>query len=166
LGCVSLDRRPSEFLPNTVTAFLAIVACLATMSGCQGGSDSIRATLAAQEASWQRDMRALKAQHAALRERFERQAAVAPGGSRVRTTLKGLGQSLVDVEIQMREAGPRVEQALGRGGDEATKLLDQENLQINGYLQALAANLTSAGQQLDEFGRNERNERTTGAEVE
>jgi hypothetical protein len=124
------------------------------LGGCQGNGEQIRATLAAREASWQREIDTLKSQKVSLRSRVDGQPP-GPAVRRARTTIGGIGQSLVDVEIQMRQIGPRVEKAISAGSDDASKALEEESGRMNGYLEALEGDLTSAEQELHEIGRSE-----------
>jgi hypothetical protein len=75
---------------------------------------------------------------------------------RLRAALDGATQSLVDVEGQMRQVGPRIEQAIGEGGDVAEKALDEETSRMTAYLQGVAADLASVGRQLDEVRGRDR----------
>lgn len=137
------------------------IATLVWAAGCERDVETVRAELAAKQASWQRGIEAFKAQHAAIGERLARQPMAAAAGwntpavKRMRLTLDGFAQSLVDVEIQMRQVGSRVEQALGRGRDAAHKALDEDGERMNGYLQALADNLAATGRALDDLGKTE-----------
>ena len=140
---------------------LRVVAATALLSaaGCERDIDSVRAELAAKQAVWQRELGTIKAQRGALAERLARQpmatasAKEAPAITRMRATLDGLAQSLVDVEIQMRQLSSRLENAPRRGGDALQKALDEDSARMTDYFQALAGNVAAAGRALDDFGR-------------
>ena len=99
-------------------------------------------------------MGTLKSQNTALRSRLDGQPP-SVAARRARATLAGTGQALVDVDIQIRQVGPQVERAIKAGGDQAGKALEEESTRVNGYLQALAVNVTAASKELDEIGRTE-----------
>jgi hypothetical protein len=124
---------------------LAVFGCAIALGSCQGGADSVRASLAAQQSSWQREIGTLKNQRAALQARVLGQGIPA---RRAQTMLTGLGQSIADVEVQIRQAGPRVERAIDRNAD-ASKALEEEAGRIGSYLQGLSADLTSVARELD-----------------
>jgi hypothetical protein len=138
---------------------IAVVGIVWLAAGCERDGESLRAQLSAHQASWERQLSTIKPQHAALKQRFERKTA-APGGPegmspaarRLRAVLDGNAQSLVDVEIQIRQVGPRLEEALRRGGDEAQKVLEGDSGRMNEYLQALVADIGVLGRGLDDFG--------------
>ena len=141
-----------------------VIACWAAIAsiGCHGNADAIRAELAARRASWQRELGTLKSQQGGLRARLEGQLAGEGSQRSVRAAVGGIGQSLVDVETQMRQVDPRVEQAIERGED-ASKILEEECARMDGYLQALAAGVKSASDELDEWGR-QATKKTEGVE--
>jgi hypothetical protein len=130
----------------------ALVALMCFLGGgCRNNADTARMALAARQASWDRELALLRAQQAALRDRLGRQASAGAERS-VRAALDGVGQSLVDVENQMQQMEPRLEQVIDHGGD-TNERVEQDCALMDGYLQALAANLTSAGTQVDEAGQ-------------
>jgi ABC-type transporter Mla subunit MlaD len=131
--------------------------------GCKREADGIRDALGVREASWGRQLAALRAEHVALKSRVGNAPAMAetlaPAQRRVRIACDGVGQSLSDVETQVRQVRPRVEQAVNVGADAAKKTLDEASNQMNGYFEALAADLVAANRELDSLGRNEGAER-------
>lgn len=143
--------------------FIGVVFVTGLAAGCERDGESLRAQLAARQASWEQQIGAIKAQHAALKERFERKIAAAnapeatsPAAMRMRVVVDGTRQSLVDVEMQMRQVGPRLEEEIRRGGDAAEKLLEAETGRMNDYLQGMAADIGALGRGLDDFGNAER----------
>jgi hypothetical protein len=143
------------------TWILRVVAAAALLSaaGCERDIESVRAELAVRQAVWQRELGTIRAQRGALAERLARQpravasAKEAPAITRMRATLDGLAQSLVDVEIQMRQVVSRLENAPRHGGDDLQKALDEDSARMAAYLQALTGNLAAASRALDDFGR-------------
>jgi hypothetical protein len=150
----NMECRSSQRF-GMVRLAVAIASVWCAVSGCQGNGEQIRAALADREASWQRQSATLKSQQNALRSRLDGQAAGGAALKSLRATLGGLGQSSVDVDIQIRQVEPRVESAIARGGGEGSKALDEESARINGYLQTLAADVASAGEELDGIGRSQ-----------
>lgn len=132
---------------------LVVLVSLAVTAGCERDGGAIRAALASRQAEWQREIQSLKAQQSALSERY------VPGSStaalRVHAAIDGVAQSIADVEAQARQISPRVEVAIGRGGEAGEKALDEESARMRDYLQALATDVASAGRQLDELGKDE-----------
>jgi hypothetical protein len=142
---------------RSVAGILSIAA-LASAAGCQRDVDTVRAELTEKQAVWQREIGTFKAQHAAIAERFARQPMAAPDKetpavTRMRATLQGVAQSLIDVEMQSRQVGARVEQAVARGGDAAQKALDEDGARMNEYFQALAGDLAATGRALDDLSK-------------
>jgi hypothetical protein len=138
--------------------WLLLGAALAVAVGCSRDAESLRAELAAKQAVWQRELGAFKAQHTAMAERLARQKKAVAGTDappivRMRATLNGVAQSLLDVEIQMRQAAARLDQALTRGGDAAQKALAEDIARMDGYVQALAGDMVATGRALDDFDR-------------
>jgi len=135
------------------------VAALLSAAGCERDVDSARADLAVRQAAWQRELATIKAQHAVLAERLARQPMAAaaaketPAVTRMRATLGGLAQSLVDVEIQMRQVGSRLENASSRGGDALQKALAEDSARMTDYFQALAGDVAATGRALDDLGK-------------
>jgi hypothetical protein len=117
--------------------------------GCQRSEDATRAALKARRAEWARDLGALRQEQAELRARFdglpERPAEDGAQPSAVRrrvaAILDGSRQSLVDVEVHVRQVDTRVEAALARGGDVGKKALDEESTRIGGYFQTMRQGL-------------------------
>jgi hypothetical protein len=143
---------------------IACIVCIASaLVGCKRDADGIRDALGIREASWTRQLAALRAEHVSLRSRVGNAPAtvetLAPAQRRVRIACDGVGQSLTDVETQVQQVRPRVEQAVSVGGDAARKALDEASSQMNGYFEALAADLVAANRELDDLGQNERAER-------
>jgi hypothetical protein len=134
---------------------LVAASSLLTIASCQRDEDTIREALSAREASWKSNVDTLKAEKEAFRRRLSGAAGAGPARVRVGATIDGLGQSIADVEAQMRQVRPRVERTLTRGGDAAQKVLDDETGRMNEYLQHLATDLTAAGRELDALGRTE-----------
>jgi hypothetical protein len=146
-------------------AFRVCVAVIGiALAGCQHDVERLRLELTARQASWDRQLGTIKAEHASLKERFGREigntgvAATNPAALRARATIDGLRQSIADVEIQARQVGPRLEEATTHGSDAAEKLLEQESARMNGTFQALVADLAATTQQVNDFG----NQRNTG----
>ena len=137
---------------------IATIAVLASAAGCQRDVDTVRAELTAKQAVWQRQIGTLKAQHAAIAERFARQPMAAaapdketPAVTRMRATLQGVAQALIDVEMQSRQVGARVDQAVARGGDAAQKALDEDGVRMNEYFEALTGDVAATGRALDDL---------------
>jgi chromosome segregation ATPase len=137
----------------------AIVCFAALATGCQRNGDAVRMALDARQTSWQRQMASLREQYSALNERLDHQPAAMFSSSaaqkRLRATVGGIGQSLVDVDVQMRQIAPQVEGAIAYGKDEADRALEDATARMNDYLQSLSAGLASAGKELDDLTRNE-----------
>jgi len=128
---------------------------LAATTGCNGNASALRATLAAREASWHQQLGALRAQHAALHARLDGLARGAAAARTARATVAGIGQSLVDVEAQSRQASARIDQSIDRGGEAGEKALEEEGGLIDGYLQSLASGVASASADLDRLTASE-----------
>jgi hypothetical protein len=130
---------------------------VALAASCERDADSVRAALAARQASWARQLEGIKAQHAALADRLQRQPAspanASPATLRMRARLEGARQSLTDVEIQRRQIDQQIEQALTQGGDAAEKALEEVSARMNGYFEGLTADVTAAGGELDALSK-------------
>jgi len=154
-------RAPGQASTRILAAALATAIVPAVGAGCERSAEASRALVAARQASWTRQLARIKAEHVGLKERFGREitspvGTTNPSALRARATLDGLGQSIADVEIQMRQVGGRVEAAIARGGDEAEKALDDESARMNGHLQALVADLAAVSRQMNGFGNGDR----------
>jgi hypothetical protein len=53
---------------------------------------------------------------------------------------------LIDVDIQVRQIGQRIEEAIGAGGDAGRQMLEEESARIGGYLQAMRQRIPEARQ--------------------
>jgi hypothetical protein len=155
---VAVRDRPS--IGRNVRILLGALAVWAW--GCQSNGDAVRAELVAQQGSWGRELAALKVKHGALKQRFNdlistpgALTGASPMETRMRVTLDGAGQSLVDVEGQVRQVGPRVEEAIGKGREAGERALASERGRLTAELQALSADLTTAGKELDEFRKQQ-----------
>jgi hypothetical protein len=155
------SRRPTA---GRVCGFLFSLFVAATAVGCRSGADSLRTELSVQQTSWQRQLETLRAQQAALRERFGRQrpsvvAALGASGeasaARLAASLDGAAQSVVDLDSQQRQAGAQVEAAIARGTEEGRHALDGVRERINEQLSALAADGTALIAEVDNFGKTE-----------
>jgi hypothetical protein len=135
---------------------LLLLVGLAILPGaCRSSDDVIRAALAAETAGWQRELRTLADRHAALAVRVPPPGREGPGDRRLRATLDGFRQSMADVNGQMRQIAPRVEQALKQTPATAQTTLEKEAALMDSYLRGLAADLNSAEQQSDLLAADE-----------
>ena len=136
---------------------VAFFSGVAPLEGCQRGEEAIRTALAERETIWTREISTLEAQRTALKQRCDGYRGPPDSTNspfRVRASLDGVGQSIIDVDGQMRQIRPRIEQAIGKGADAAQKALDLENVQMDEYFRAVRADLSSAGKELDSFASN------------
>jgi hypothetical protein len=139
---------------------LLLLAGLAAATGaCERPDDSIHAALAAKTAGWQRELRSLSDQRGALAQRLPGSGREAAADRRLRATLNGFQQSVADVDGQMRQIAPRVDEVLKRRPQEARAALEKETALMDSYLRGLAADLTSARQQIDLLATNDRNDK-------
>jgi hypothetical protein len=142
---------------HAARAVQLLVCILALATGCERGADDVYAALSAREAGWHRSVTALRDQRVALTQRFEAQPKTGPernaAARQLRVTLAGAAQSLNDVDIQVRQVRPRIEEALTRGSGEAERALERETQRMDGYFQALSGDLTSAARAVDELER-------------
>ena len=130
---------------------------VALVASCERDAESLRSQLTAKQAAWERQIGSLRALQSSMQERFERQpppaVAVAGGVSaphqRMRAILDGSRQSLADLHLQIRQASPRLEPEIARGGEASETALEAEASRIGGLLQQLSGQLTSVGQELD-----------------
>jgi uncharacterized protein involved in exopolysaccharide biosynthesis len=145
-------KRPFGWL--TLGILVAVV-------GCQRDADSMRAQLAQEQGTWARELDALRARQDVLEQRFRSQPTAVPsvpGGVsaphvRVRAILDGSRQSLADVDLQIRQAGSRLEPALSRGGEAADKAIADERERIAGLLRRLSEQLVTVSGELDDVGK-------------
>src|SRR5262245_24744623 len=116
----SSSRNPARLRggPRGVIFAVSLVLTFAALASCQRDVEQFRAELATRQASWNSRLATIRTEQEGLKERFGRGIG-APNGSRAsssaglrtRATIDGLGQSITDVEIQMRQVGPRLDQA-------------------------------------------------------
>jgi hypothetical protein len=140
------------------TTFFLIAALAGLLTSCDRDGDPIRAALAERESSWARRLSALKGETAALVERSARLAPAtdqSPPVLRARAVVDGASQALTDVEIQARQVRSRVELAMPAGAEVARRTLDEVAVQMNGYLDGLAADLSAANRQLTELSQKD-----------
>ena len=145
------NERKTSMLRSAATWLLVTVVL--GVVGCQNNADAIRASLSVRETGWRHQLDALESGHAALEARLPAGAGADPELQRVRATVGGMGQSLVDVEGQLRQIGPLLDKAIARGGDEGGKALEAETAKMDGYLESLAGDLTAAGHEIDGLGQ-------------
>jgi len=108
-----------------------------------------RAALKARETEWTRELAALQSDQVQLRARFDalpvaatdRGVTASAVRRRAAAVLDGSRQSLVDIEMQMHQVGPRVEAALVRGGDAGKQALDEESARMESHFQAMRQGL-------------------------
>jgi hypothetical protein len=138
---------------------LLVVELALLLSACDREGDGVRAAATEREASWSRRLIVLKAERSALLERARPVIGAAQpqsaGVQRLRAVVDGSGQSLVDVEMQVKQVRARVELALADGTAAGQRTLDEASVQMNGYLDALAADLSATERQVtDNAGKD------------
>lgn len=122
-----------------------------SLAGCQKDGEMARELVKARQAEWSSDLGALGHQQAELRARFGELPRLAPGSDlaesnarrQAAAVLDGNRQSLLDVQIQMHQAGARVEQAATRGDEAGRQAVDDESARIATYLQTLRGQLAA-----------------------
>src|SRR5688572_11595902 len=101
-----------------------IFGCLAAsvaVTACHRDVEAIRAAVLAREAGWNRQLATISSEQSALAARFEHRLGAptakegSPRAAQIGAMLAGARQSVIDVAIQVRQVGPRVEQALRHG---------------------------------------------------
>ncbi len=156
--------RPGNRTANRICGFLFLLCVALPVLGCQSGADSLRADLSVQQTSWRRQLKSIRAQQGALRERFGRQLPVAvaalgaagqAAATRLAAALDGAALSVVDLDGQQRQAGEQVEAAIARGTEEGRRTLDAVRDRLNEQLSALVADDASLIAEVDNFGKTE-----------
>jgi hypothetical protein len=137
---------------------LGLAIALASPAGCDRSTEASRALIVERQASWTREIGAMRQQHAALAARIgqrETEGGDGPAEQRTLAVLEGARQSIADVESQLAQATPRLEAAATGGGEAGQRAIDEESARARAYLQALGEQLRTAGRQIDDFGRNQ-----------
>jgi hypothetical protein len=133
----------------SLVALLVVASFL--VSGCQTEAEATRAMVRARQDGWTRQVKALSAQEAGLRERLGRLPAPkldAPA-ERLAPRLRAEGmlgasqQSLADLQISIRQAAGRIEAAAGQGTEGQAAVLDRESARVERILAMLSEQLAS-----------------------
>jgi hypothetical protein len=124
---------------------------------CQHGVDASRSMLVARHSGWERTVSTLQQQHAALEHRFgglTHQGDAPAFEAQTRATLDGARQSLADLDVQIGQVDGRFDRGVA-AGERPDQVADREVGRVEGYLQAVSAQLVETGRQLDAVERIE-----------
>jgi hypothetical protein len=150
------------------TALWIVVSALTlTALGACDDSERTLALFKDRQGEWKRELARLRRNNAEIATRMNRNALPAGSGGgaaaaeQLRGTTAGLEQGLADLEIEAAVSARRVQVALERGGDPATRTLEDESARMRDHLVAARERLDRTRRELTDM---ERSQQPKGAE--